>query len=408
MDVNVKNLYNHNSPKKFWCFEFEIPDVVWQEAIRQAKPLLNINCASDDIDDILKLVLGEDQFGEDHWRLSSLKRLYYNLKPFIPRPLIQVMRQLYQPLAKSDFSLSWPIEERYALFLWEVGRQVLTLTGQTRLGFTPFWPDANHFAFVLTHDIETKHGQDFVRRVADLEESLGFRSSFNFVPERYPIDHSLVNELKERGFEVGVHGLKHDGKLFSSLDEFKRRAKLINKYLKAFEAVGFRSPLTHRHPEWMQDLDIEYDLSFFDTDPYEPMPGGTMSLWPFFMGRFVELPYTLVQDYTLTSVLGETSPKTWLDKIDFLERYHGMALINSHPDYLSKKTNWEVYNTFLAAMKNRSGYWHALPREMAKWWRNRVFSESLEKKNDDNMATASLKDGKLEIDITGQFRVSRN
>jgi hypothetical protein len=138
------------------------------------------------------------------------------------------------------------------------------------------------------------------------------------------------------------------------------------------------------------------------------MPGGTMSLWPFFMGRFVELPYTLVQDYTLTSVLGETSPKTWLDKIDFLERYHGMALINSHPDYLSKKTNWEVYNTFLAAMKNRSGYWHALPREMAKWWRNRVFSESLEKKNDDNMATASLKDGKLEIDITGQFRVSRN
>lgn len=33
-----------------------------------------------------------------------------------------------------------------------------------------------------------------------------------------------------------------------------------------------------RHPLWMQSLDIEYDLSFFDTDPYEPMAGGSMSM----------------------------------------------------------------------------------------------------------------------------------
>ena len=31
----------------------------------------------------------------------------------------------------------------------------------------------------------------------------------------------------------------------------------------------------------MQALEIEYDLSFFDTDPCEPIPGGTMSIWPF-------------------------------------------------------------------------------------------------------------------------------
>ena len=241
--------------------------MIWQRAIKQAIPLLGIACETDDIDDILQLVLGEGQFGTDHWRLSPLKRLYYNLKPFLPRLLIRIMRQLYQPLSKSSFSLGWPIEKRYALFLWEVGRQIMTLTGQTYLTFTPFWPAANRFAFVLTHDIETGHGQDFVRQVADLEESLGFRSSFNFVPERYPIDQSLVDELKERGFEVGIHGLKHDGKLFSSRDEFERRSKLINKYLKTFGAVGFRAPLTHRHPEWMQVLDIEYDLSFFDTDP---------------------------------------------------------------------------------------------------------------------------------------------
>jgi len=392
----MKDLFGHNHPQYFWRFADEIPEAIWQRAIKQAKPFLGIACETDDISDILQLVLGEGQFGTDHWRLSSLKRL----KPFFPRPIIRIMRQFYQPLSKTSFSLGWPVENRYALFLWEVSRQVMTLTGRTRLTFTPFWPAANRFALVLTHDIETGHGQDFVRRVADLEESLGFRSSFNFVPERYSIDQSLVDELKERGFEVGIHGLKHDGKLFSSRDEFERRAKLINKYLNTFGSVGFRAPLTHRHPEWMQVLDIEYDLSFFDTDPYEPIPGGTMSLWPFFIGHFVELPYTLVQDYTLTSVLGETTPKIWLEKIEFIEKYHGMALVNSHPDYLVKKINWDVYREFLNTLKNRKGFWHVLPREIAKWWRNRAINRSLQAGDDTSMATTSLTDGELIINVT--------
>ena len=219
---------------------------------------------------------------------------------------------------------------------------------------------------------------------------MGFRSSFNFVPERYSIDQSLVDELKERGFEVGIHGLKHDGKLFISRDEFERRAKLINNYLKTLGAVGFRAPLTHRHPEWMQILDIEYDLSFFDTDPYEPIPGGTMSLWPFIVGRFVELPYTLIQDYTLTSILGETSPRLWLEKVDFINEYHGMALLNSHPDYLKDPNSFKIYTKFLEAMKNNGEYWHALPRDVARWWRVRAEAKGMD------VSGLSLSTAKLE------------
>ena len=97
-----------------------------------------------------------------------------------------------------------------------------------------------------------------------------------------------------------------------------------------------------------------------------------MSLWPFIIGHFVELPYTLVQDYTLTSILGETSPRLWLEKVGFIEEYHGLALINSHPDYLMSKYTWDVYQEFLHAMKKRGGYWHALPREAARWWKARI------------------------------------
>jgi hypothetical protein len=151
-----------------------------------------------------------------------------------------------------------------------------------------------------------------------------------------------------------------------------RRAERINTYLKELDAVGFRSPLTMRNPEWMQALEIEYDLSFFDTDPHEPMPGGTMSIWPFNLGHFVELPYTLMQDYTLTAVLGETTPQLWLQKAEFIERHHGMILLNAHPDYLSKPVNWKIYADFLQAIRHRGGYWHALPRDTARWWRARA------------------------------------
>jgi hypothetical protein len=125
----------------------------------------------------------------------------------------------------------------------------------------------------------------------------------------------------------------------------------------------------------MQVLDLQYDLSFFDTDPYEPMPGGTMSIWPFQLGRFVELPYTLAQDYTLTRVLSETTPRIWLDKVNFLADHYGMALVNTHPDYLSDADVWQVYEAFLRAIKERDDYWHALPRDAANWWRMRMCSE---------------------------------
>ena len=366
----MSNLWSQNTPEKFWFCEPPVPDQYWLEAIRRSIHLLDLT-GNVDIDELLALTLGEGRFGPNHWSLSLPKRLYYALKPVLPRVWIRFLRRLYSGPFSESTKNNWPIDSRYVSFQWELMRQILVSSGMSALTCKSFWPGKFEFAFVLTHDVETAEGQAFVRKVADMEENLGFRSSFNFVLERYPLDIKLIGELKERGFEIGCHGLKHDGKLFSTKMEFTRRAAKINAHLKELGMVGFRSPLTHRNPEWMQALEIEYDLSFFDTDPFEPVPGGVMSIWPFFIGHFVELPYTLVQDYTLTSVLGETTPRIWLEKVDFIEKYHGMALVNSHPDYLKTENTWDVYYQFLAAMKKRQGYWHALPQEVARWWRNR-------------------------------------
>jgi peptidoglycan/xylan/chitin deacetylase (PgdA/CDA1 family) len=388
--------WNQNTPQKFWLCEPPVSDAYWQEAIRKAVHLLDL-ASNIEADELPALTLGEGRFGKDHWKLSWPKRLYYLFKPLLPRALTRTLRRYYGSPSDSKPRNNWPIDPRYVSFQWELIRQILIVSDKEAISYKSFWPNKHRFAFILTHDVETAEGQAFVRRVADMEENLGFRSSFNFVLERYPLDFKLIEELKARGFEVGCHGLKHDGKLFSTKKEFIKRAATINKHLREYGMVGFRAPLTHRNPEWMQALEIEYDLSFFDTDPFEPIPGGAMSIWPFFIGHFVELPYTLVQDYTLTAVLGETSPRKWLEKVDFIEKYHGMALLNSHPDYLKTKRTWDVYHEFLVCMKQRKSFWHDLPREVAAWWRMRNINNVSDSKAEEGFAVVSLKDQELQL-----------
>ncbi len=64
-----------------------------------------------------------------------------------------------------------------------------------------------------------------VEQLAELESRMGFRSSFNFVPEgEYVLSADLRESMIRQGFEVGVHGLQHDGKLYASKEEFAGKA----------------------------------------------------------------------------------------------------------------------------------------------------------------------------------------
>ena len=379
--LDLRGLYRENTPAAFWRLLIEPPpsSAEWDAAIRVAATHLPAAVTADglDLDTLLVNTLGEGQFGPEHWELGTLKRLYYAVKPFVPRRLAVLLRRLYRMSMTPSVDLGWPVEPRYARFLWEVAQQIRVLRRQPVLPFIHFWPHGQHFAFVITHDVETGEGQRLARELAELDASYGFRSSFNFVAEDYRLDLDLIEHLRERGFEVGMHGVHHDGRAFGSRAKFLRQAERINRHLKRVNAVGLRTPLTHRHPEWMQALDVEYDLSFFDTDPFEPLAGGTMSLWPFTIGRFLELPYTLVQDYTATAILNETTPRIWLQKVDFIKAYHGLALVNAHPDYLKVGQTRRVYESFLTAMRSRADFWNPLPCEAARWWRARSRTSNL-------------------------------
>ena len=77
---------------------------------------------------------------------------------------------------------------------------------------------------MMTHDVETSAGQDFCPQLMDLNDSYGIKSSFQIVPEkRYTVSKAFLASILERGFEVNVHDLNHDGRLMCDREEFVRR-----------------------------------------------------------------------------------------------------------------------------------------------------------------------------------------
>ena len=298
-------------------------------------------------------------------------RIYYAVKPFIPRRLQIYIRRKFVQKKQDLYRSVWPV-----------------LPGSEEKPCAQFqWPESKQFALVLTHDVETDRGQAKCCKLADLEMSLGFRSSFNFVPERYLVSSEVRSYLVRHGFEVGVHGLKHDGKLYASYRAFHRRAQKINTYLSEWESAGFRSPAMHHNLEWIHKLNIQYDCSTFDTDPFEPQPDGAGTIFPFYVaedstGRgYVELPCTIPQDFTLFVLMRQTNINIWIKKLDWIVQNNGMALFNTHPDYMSfnHDAGDEVYSYILykkmleyIAKKYKDVYWNPLPKTMSDYVTNNL------------------------------------
>jgi hypothetical protein len=311
---------------------------------------------------------------ERSWRRtvrSSARRAYYALRPLIPRGAQIALRRAFTRLQTRGGQAfpRWPTEPA----LHDLCSFVLTCVADAAGQPVPYlapWPNGHEWALVLTHDVETAVGRDAIGRIRAVEEALGYRSSWNLVPARYTVEDALVAELTGSGNEVGVHGLRHDGRDLASLRTLRRRLPEMRRWADRWHAVGFRSPATHRRWEWMPMLGFEYDSSYPDTDPYEPMPGGCCSWLPFFNQDQVELPVTLPQDHTLFIILRQGG-RVWCEKTDFLRRRGGMALLIVHPDYMLDEEPLRAYEQFLAAFRDDPTAWKALPREVSDWWRRR-------------------------------------
>ena len=304
-----------------------------------------------------------------------LRKAYYLIRPFLGVPVRRSFQKMrlhgWEDIGFPD----WPVDTTVE----DIHKKLLALSmkalGLRKIPFIWFWPEGFSSCVILTHDVEGLSGKGFCSALMDLDESAGLRSSFQLVPEtRYPVSPGFLDSITSRGFEVNIHDLKHDGRLFADHAEFLRRAKRINMYAREYGAEGFRSGTLYRNADWYDAFEFSYDMSIPNVAHLDAQRGGNCTVMPYFIGEIVELPLTCTQDYTLFQILGDYSIDLWRRQISLVRKHNGLISFIVHPDYIIERRANDTYKAllgYLARLLTENDIWTALPREVARWWRER-------------------------------------
>jgi len=318
---------------------------------------------------------GADSVGVHAVRKASWHKPYYFLRRFMPASLRQRLQRTYFRNWKTFSFPNWPVDLSVEQILERLVLLSLRSQGLARLPFIWFWPDGAPSCAIVTHDVETAVGRDRCSWLMDMDDGYEIKTSFQIVPEeRYSVSRAFLDGIRDRGCEINVHDLNHDGRLFSSRQEFLSRAQRINRYVREFGARGFRSGGLYRHPDWYEALEIAYDMSIPNAGHLEIQRGGCCTVMPYFIGQILELPLTTTQDYSLLHILKDFSNDVWKNQIESVTGRHGLLSFIVHPDYLEGDHARQAYRVLLdqlSRLREAGRCWVTLPGEVDRWWRQR-------------------------------------
>jgi hypothetical protein len=315
--------------------------------------------------------------GWQRWiQQSRLRDVYYSLRPLLPVSLRKHVQKAYLRDWKTIPFPAWPVDRSVDLLFENLLVRAMHSLDLQRLPFIWFWPEGYSACAIVTHDVETTAGRDFCNTLMDFDDACGIKASFQVVPEeRYEVPKTYLQSIRDRGFEINVQGLNHDGNLFREREHFLKCAEEINRYAKEFDARGFRSPILYRNIEWLRDLTFSYDLTVPNVARLEPQRGGCCTVMPYFLpGGMVELPLTTTEDYSLFNVLNDYSLALWKQQIEIILKSHGLMTFLIHPDYVMSGKAQDTCKELLdevACLRSEKNVWVPLPREVDVWWRQR-------------------------------------
>ncbi|MGA7294110.1 MAG: hypothetical protein WBW85_16365 [Terriglobales bacterium] len=350
-----------------------------------------------------------------HGSSSIAAKLYYLLRPALG---VGIRRHLQRFHLKDWERLSfprWPVDCSVDNLLEQLMLLSLRASRVERIPFIWFWPDGRSSCAIMTHDVETRAGRDFCPTLMDIDDSFGVKSSFQIIPEeRYDVSPEFLQSIRQRGFEVVVHDLNHDGHLYRDKAQFLERAAKINSYGKQYRADGFRAGVLYRKQIWYDALKFSYDMSVPNVARLDPQRGGCCTVMPYFLGNILELPVTTIQDYTLFNILNDYSIEIWKSQIKLIMEKHGFMSFIVHPDYIMEPREVAVYRELLghlAQLRERKNVWITTPGEVNRWWRQRAELQLVEDahgwhieglgKEKASVAYASEKEGRLAITVEG-------
>jgi len=309
------------------------------------------------------------------WRQRFLRDAYYLLRPYVGAGIRGYLKRVYANGWRSVAFPRWPVDTTVEQFIEALLLASMKAKGVDRMPFIWFWPRGATGSVIMTHDIEDLAGYDFCRDLMDIDEAHGIRASFQLVPEgRYKTTDDLLQEIRNRGLEVNIQDLNHDGYLFADRQEFLHRAVKINRYGKIYGSKGFRAAVLYRNVDWYDALDFSYDMSVPNVAHLDPQKGGCCTVMPYFVKDILEIPVTTTQDYMLFHLLREYSLDLWKTQADIILRKHGIVSFLVHPDYVIEERARKIYRELLGWLRElaaREHLWLALPGEVDAWWRAR-------------------------------------
>lgn len=308
-------------------------------------------------------------------RPQLVRSLYYTIRPMLPVAIRKWAQKAYFAGWESLPFPNWPVDFTVENILERLLIQCMKARHIQTLPFIWFWPNSKKSCVVVTHDVETEAGRDFTSAVMNLDDSYGVRSSFQLIPvDRYAVSSDYLSEIKNRGFEINVHDLAHDGSLFCDHKRFLRQAREIRQFGRQWNALGFRSGALYRRQEWFDALEFEYDMSVPNVAHLEPQRGGCCTVFPYFIGNILEIPVTAAQDYSLFHILNDYSMALWQKQIELICRRNGLVSFIVHPDYIVADHARQLYESLLQRindLREPEELWVTPPGELNRWWRMR-------------------------------------
>jgi hypothetical protein len=310
----------------------------------------------------------------NRWK-QALRNAYYLLRPLMHVSLRRHVQRAHSSGWQDIRFPRWPVDTTVE----DLCEQLLLLSmkakGVARVPFVWFWPDGATSCVAMTHDVETETGRAFCSELMDIDDSFGIKASLQLVPEGcYEVSADFVRAIGDRGFEVNIQDLNHDGHLFRDRKEFLRRAKKINGYGKAYGAQGFRAAVLYRNLEWYDALEFSFDMSVPNVAHLDPQRGGCCTVMPYFVGDILEIPPTATQDYMLFHLLNDYSIDLWKAQAALIMEKNGLVSFIIHPDYVIEEKAQGIYRdllSFLRRVGQERRIWFAVAGEINDWWRAR-------------------------------------
>jgi len=223
---------------------------------------------------------------------------------------------------------------------------------------------------ILSHDLDTLEGlQNAVHLFLPIEEDVGAVSVNFIVPFGWDIDMTLVEELKGRGHEMGIHGYDHSNlTAYCSGETLHERIKRGKCEFADHTVMGYRAPSLVRTRILLAGLSnfYRYDSSVPTSGGPFPVPNnGCATARPFRIEGIWELPLTMPRDGSLL-FLGYSPEKIlsiWKKCALEIALSGGLIFLLTHCEkrFSGRSDMLDIYERFLHFLNESDAFYWSTP-----------------------------------------------